>query len=138
MEFHSVLMLLASTVILLLGCVHLLYTFRGRKLLPRDAGLIEAMKTSTLVITAETTVWKAWIGFNASHSMGAILFGLIFGYLSVANPSFLFGSVYLQTVGFALLLGFFILGRMYWFKVPFVGITVSLVCYVASIVLAHA
>ena len=26
---------------------------------------------------------KAWIGFNISHSLGALLFGVIYGYLAV-------------------------------------------------------
>lgn len=138
METRTVLMLLASATIFFLGCVHLLYTFWGPKLLRRDAQVIDAMKASTLVITKETTVWKAWIGFNASHSMAAILFGLVFGYLSVAYPSVLYGSVFLQAVGFLMLLGFFVLGRLYWFSVPFVGITIALVCYVVSIYLARA
>ena len=29
------------------------------------------------VITKETTVWRCWVGFNASHSMGLMLYGLI-------------------------------------------------------------
>lgn len=138
MEFQSVLMLLASASIFFLGCAHLFYTFWGPKLLPRDGQVVEAMKASTLVITKETTVWKAWIGFNASHSMAAILFGLVFGYLSVAYPSVLYESVFLQLVGFAMLLGLCVLGWAYWFSVPFVGIAVALVCYVASIYLARA
>ena len=28
------------------------------------------------MITPQTTLWRAWIGFNASHSLAAILFGL--------------------------------------------------------------
>lgn len=138
METKTILMLLSSAIIFLLGCAHLLYTFRGRKLFPRDPGLIQSMKSATLVITKETTVWKAWVGFNASHSMAAILFGLVFGYLSVAYPSVLYGSAFLQLVGFCMLLGLFALGRLYWFSVPFRGITISLICYAASIFLAHA
>jgi len=74
----------ASALIpLVLGSIHLLYTFWGPKLLPRDPGLVDAMKASTLVITRETTVWKAWIGFNATHSVSLMLFGLLYGYLAL-------------------------------------------------------
>ncbi len=73
----------SAAIILMLGSAHLLYTFVGPKLLPRNSDLQSAMKSSSLVITKETTMWRAWIGFNASHSMGAILFGLIYGYLSL-------------------------------------------------------
>ena len=95
------------------------------------------MQTTSLRITGETTVWRAWIGFNASHSMGALLFGLVFAYLAAAHPELLFGSVFLLAVGFAMLCGFVVLAKLYWFSVPFAGLTVSLVCYGASIVLWH-
>jgi hypothetical protein len=33
----------------------------------------KAMKATSPVLTKETTLWNAWIGFNASHSLGAML-----------------------------------------------------------------
>jgi hypothetical protein len=138
MEAKTLLMLTSAAIISLLGFVHLLYTFHGPKLLPRDPALIESMKAAHLVITRETTVWNAWLGFNASHSMAAILFGLVFGYLVIAHPAVLFGSVYLQLVGLLMLVGLFILGWLYWFRVPFVGISAALVCYVAALLVARA
>ena len=124
----------SAAIILTLGVVHLLYTFTGPKLLPRDSELQSAMKVASPVISKETTMWKAWIGFNASHSMGAILFGLIYGYLSLFHADLLFGSVFLTFVGFAMLTGLFLLGRRYWFSVPFIGITISLICFVGGII----
>lgn len=132
------LMIASAFIVLSLGLAHLAYTFWGSKLLPRDAALIDSMKAVPLVITTETTVWKAWIGFNASHSMAAILFGLVYGYLAIVQPNVLFGSSFLQLVGFLMLGGFAILGWVYWFSVPFAGISASLLCYVASIVLGRA
>ena len=75
----SILVCLSAFVIAALGIAHLVYTFRGPKLAPRDPALTEAMKADSPGISDETTMWKAWVGFNASHSMGAILFGLVFG-----------------------------------------------------------
>ena len=130
-------MVASALITLVLGIAHLVYTFWGPKLLPRDAGLIGSMKAVPLVLTNETTVWKAWIGFNASHSMALILFGLIYGYLAIAHPVVLFDSIFLQLVGFLMLAGFLILCRMYWFSVPLAGISISLLCYVASILVAR-
>ena len=45
-----------------------------------------AMEQGTLFITRETTVWRANLGFNASHSLGLITFGLVYGYLALAHP----------------------------------------------------
>ncbi len=133
MDIKTILMLASAGIIWFLGLIHLLYTFWGSKLLPRDPELIAAMKAVPMMITNETTVWKAWIGFNASHSMAAILFGLIYGYLAIAHPVVLYSSVYLQLVGLLMLSGLLVLGWLYWFSVPFMGIAVALVCYVAAL-----
>ena len=131
-----VLVSLSAVVILALGVIHLLYTFWGPKLLPRDSELHSAMKDVSPVISTETTMWKAWVGFNASHSMGAILFGLTYAYLAVLQPPLLFDSIYLLSVGFAMLAGLFLLGKRYWFSIPFRGITFSLACYTVGISLS--
>jgi len=128
---------LSALIIMMLGFAHLIYTFSGSKLLPRDSALQSEMKLVSPVISDETTMWKAWVGFNASHSMGAILFGLIFGYLALAHPILLFSSTFLSVVGFLMLAGLFTLGQRYWFSIPFRGIAISLVCYTAGQVIAR-
>lgn len=138
MEARTVLMLASAFILLSLGIAHLVYTFWVPKLLPRDPSLIDSMKGGSLVITNETTVWKAWIGFNASHSMAAILFGLVYGYLATVQPGVLYGSLFLQVVGFLTLAGFVFLAWVYWFSVPFIGVSFALLCYVASILLGRA
>lgn len=133
-----VLMVLSSSIILALGVVHLAYTFWGHKLTPRDPAVQVAMARVSPVITKETSMWRVWVGCNASHSMGLILFGLIFGYLAMAHAPFLFRSWFLLAVGLTMLSGYFVLGRLYWFNVPFIGISISLVGYVASVVASRA
>jgi hypothetical protein len=135
-ELESYLLAGSAALLLLLGGLHLLYTFHGPKLLPRDAELQQRMSSVSPVITRETTMWKAWIGFNASHSFGAILFGLVYGYLALWRPAFLFESVFLLVVGLALLGGYTFLGVRYWFSVPFRGILLSLVLYVSALISA--
>ena len=132
----SLLLAASALVILYLGLVHLLFTFRGSKLHPRDAALVARMQEVAPVISRETTMWKAWVGFNASHSFGAMLFGLVFGYLALAHPTVLFASWYLLCVGLALLAGYVFLGRRYWFSVPFRAIACATALYVAAL-LAH-
>src|SRR6266702_7359675 len=128
-------MVLSSLIILTLGIIHLIYTFWGKKLTPRDQTLRIRMTEASPVITRETTMWKAWVGFNASHSYGAILFGLVYGYLAVAQSSLLFQSPFLLLVGVLLLAGYAVLGKIYWFSVPFRGIVLSFALYVAALVI---
>ena len=126
----------SAAIVLLLGLVHLLYTFRGPELRPRDADLQARMEEASPVLTRETTMWKCWVGFNASHSMGAILFGVIYGWLALVQGPFLFQSWFLLGVGLAFLGGYVVLGRLYWFSIPFRGIVASTVLYVSALVIA--
>jgi hypothetical protein len=134
----SLLIVASAAVVFVLGGLHLLYTFRGSKLDPREAGTRQAMERSTLRITRETTVWRAWVGFNATHSIGLLLFGLIYAYLALAAPALLFGSWFLQGLGLVLLASYVALARRYFFSVPFRGIVLATLLYVAGLAVAAA
>lgn len=135
-QVATILMLSSAAIILALGVAHLTITFFGSKLLPRDATLQDRMKLVSPVITSEISMWQAWMGFNASHSFGAMLFGLIYGYLGLWHPDFLFGSGFLLCVGLSLLTGYTLLGWNYWFSVPFRSIVVALGLYCGALVVA--
>jgi hypothetical protein len=128
----------SAAIVLALGILHLIYTFRGPMLRPRDPGLEARMQEVSPGITRQTTMWKAWIGFNASHSAGAILFGAIYGYLALAHAEFLFESKYLCAVGALMLASYLALGRFYWFSIPYRSLLVATVCYVGGVMLAWA
>ena len=124
----------SAAIILLLGLVHLLYTFRGDQLHPRDPELTAKMMTVSPVITRESTMWRVWIGFNATHSFGLILFGALFGYLAMRHSAFLFHSWFLLALGFALLVGYAAVAKLYFFTSPFRGVVLATVLYVIGIV----
>jgi hypothetical protein len=133
----KVLMVLSAGIVFTLGVVHLVYTFWGSNLAPRDPALQISMSQIAPVITRETTMWRCWVGFNASHSMGLILFGLIFGFLALAHGELLFQSPFLLVVGLAMLVGFVLLSKLYFFSAPLRGVSIALACYVASIALSR-
>jgi hypothetical protein len=120
-----------SLPFLVLGTIHLLYTFFTNKFSSRNAGLDEVMKKSFPVLTKQTTMWKAWIGFNASHSFGAMYIGFVNLFLAlkyfsiIVNPIFLAANI--LTVLFYLWLG-----KKYWFSTPFKGILVAACCFLAA------
>src|ERR1700734_2793858 len=130
-------MVLSAGIALMFGVMHLFYTFRGPMLTPRDPALQVSMSQIAPVITNETTMWRCWVGFNASHSMGLILFGLVFGLLVLAHGQLLFQSPFLLVVGLAMLGGLVVLSKVYFFSVPLVGVSISLACYVVSIALSR-
>jgi hypothetical protein len=128
----------SALIILTLGVVHLAFTFFTRKFSPRDPDLEMRLKAVSPVITRQTTMWRAWVGFNASHSFGAMLFGAVYGYLALLHADFLFQSRFLGLVGLAMLLGYLALGKLYWFSVPFRGIALACVAYVVGFIIALA
>jgi hypothetical protein len=124
----------SAAIILLLGLVHLVYTFRGPNLHPRDPDLTARMMDVSPVITPETTMWRAWVGFNATHSFGLILFGALYGYLAIRHSTLLFQSWFLLALGFALLLGYVVVAKLYFFSTPFRGVVVAAALYLLGIV----
>jgi hypothetical protein len=129
--------LIASTaaILLLLGLGHLLLTFYGPELLPRDRDLQTRMQEVSPVITRQTTMWKAWIGFNASHSFGLILFGSVYGYLALAYGRLLFESVFLLTLGIVVLLGYVFLSKQFFFRFPLRAVLLATALYAVALVI---
>jgi hypothetical protein len=131
------LMVVSAGIIFTLGAIHLVYTFWGPLLTPRDPTLQISMSQISPVVSKETTMWRAWVGFNATHSMALILFGLVFGFLALAHDQLLFQSPFLLVVGLAVLVGLVVLCKLYFFSSPLIGVSISLACYVASIALSR-
>ncbi|ODV42381.1 hypothetical protein AWV79_27540 [Cupriavidus sp. UYMMa02A] len=117
---------------LTLGAVHLTYTFTSRKLHPKDQNTAVLMQASSPVISGRTTMWNAWIGFNASHSFGAILFGVFYLYLTQAAPGLLTASLFLQLVGALALAAYAVVAKRYWFRTPLLGIFLAFSLYLAG------
>ena len=127
----------SAAILLLLGLAHLVFTFHGPKLLPRDRELKTRMQEVSPVITRQTTMWKAWIGFNASHSCGLILFGAMYGYLALAHHELLFQSFFLLSLGLVGLLGYVFLAKMYFFRTPLRGVILATALYVLGLIVSR-
>lgn len=119
----------SAAIVFVLGAIHLLYTFHGPLLRPRDRELQARMAAVSPIISRETTMWKTWIGFNASHSIALLLFGAMYGYLALAHADLLFGSVFLRAIGLAVLLGYVALAKLYFFRIPLLGVIGATLLY---------
>ena len=130
----SLLLAASALIILTLGSAHLWLTYRGSAFEPRDAALKARLMEVSPRISRETTMWRASVGFHASHSAGAMLFGLIYGYLALAQAAVLFASPFLLLLGLVYLVGMAVLGYRYWFSTPFRGIVIALGLYGAALI----
>jgi hypothetical protein len=126
------LMLASSALPLAFGLVHLLYTFSGDKLRPRDLALESHMRDTHMHVTRETSVWRAWIGFNATHGLGLVFYGVLYGWLAWQQPDLLFHSRFLGLAGAAVLGSYLVLAWRYFFSVPLLGISLASLLYAAA------
>jgi hypothetical protein len=125
----------SAAIVFSLGTLHLVYTFASRKFSPRDSALENRLKQVSPVISKQTTMWNAWIGFNASHSLGAMLFGALYGYFAIFRFQVLTQDRFLALVGAVFLASFLILAKRYWFNIPLAGVASALTLYLAGFAL---
>ena len=133
----QILLIIGASIFGILGAVHLLYTFFTNKFEAHDSSVTEAMKGTSPILTKETSVWKAWVGFNASHSLGAMLVAAV--YIPLTTTYF---NIIQQSVWFSLLpvivgLSYLVLAKKYWFRIPFIGVLISTVCFVGAAILIN-
>jgi hypothetical protein len=127
--FAQCLWIVASAIYLLLGLAHLYHTFFRNSFEPRNPEVGAGMKNTHPRLTRRTTVWDAWIGFNASHSTGAIFLGLINIILALFHKDELQNSPSLLVPGVVTSMFYLWLGFRYWFRIPIAGILMATVAY---------
>jgi hypothetical protein len=136
LELSRYLFLAGALPFVLLGLLHARATPRqtgeAKGLSPRDPALREAMSSATVLLTRRTNLWLAWVGFNLSHSLGAVLFGVVVFLIGRSPASFQAqGSVFLPLA--VVVSGIYLrLGLCYWFRTPILGIAFAAACFVAS------
>jgi hypothetical protein len=132
----AALLVAGGSIFALLGLLHALYTLADsrhpRRLAPDDPNVLLAMSASTVRLSrGATTMWRAWLGFNFSHSLGALMFGaacvgigLHLTLLGLPRPALLLpaviGGIYLW------------LAVRYWFRIPAIGIALATLCFAAA------
>ena len=128
---------IAGTVpFIVLGFAHGVYTWIERtrpfRLTPRDADVLDAMKGTALKIHPTTDLWRAWLGFNFSHSLGAIVFGLVYLILATSDFAVIADNTVLLWLPVVVSGLFVILAWQYWFIIPLVGTAIGFGCFVVS------
>ncbi|MDX1455689.1 MAG: hypothetical protein R3217_09555 [Gammaproteobacteria bacterium] len=126
MAAHIWLLGFGSLVLMLLGSLHLLFTFHGRRLHPRDPELVARLKREHLVITRESSMWNAWLGFNASHSVGLVFLPGTYLLLATSQPKVIEAAPWLLLPLLAATVSYVVLAHRYWFKVPQLGAWLAL------------
>jgi len=123
------LLIAGGTVFSILGLVHAIYTmrdiYRPRYLAPIDRAIIDQMiSTGVRLARGRTNMWDAWLGFNLSHALGAVVFGMV-----CVGAGVFAGRLALPkaTLLIPVLVGviYFLLAIRFWFRVPAFGIAIG-------------
>lgn len=131
---EQVLLVTGALIFGALGIIHLVCTFTGSTFDPRDAATRAAMQATAPVISRRMTMWQAWIGFNGSHSIGAIVFAAFVLLLALGHMDFLHANPTFAWLAFTNAAAWFAVGWCYWFRVPLVGIGLAAVCFLIAAV----
>ena len=123
-------------IFVVLGLLHAIYTFldirRPRRLVPDDPAVSAAMARSPVRLArGGMTMWRAWVGFNFSHSLGAVLFGALCIYAgAVVDTGGVSGWMLLLLC--AIGLTYLAIGALYWFRIPIAGIAIATACLLVA------
>ena len=121
-----------ASVFGLLGTLHLVYTLFTDNFNARDPATTAAMKATHPVLTRRTSLWNAWVGFNASHSLGAMMFAAVYLVLALGHMPLLRQSPTLVWLAAAGSLSYLALAQRYWFRTPLIGIALASACFVGG------
>lgn len=137
MSIEQILLIVGAAIFGALGTIHLVYTFFSNKFNAFDQTVTQAMKDTSPVLTKETTMWDAWVGFNASHSFGAMLVTAFYVPLTLTNMEVIRENSWFSILPVVIGLSYLALAKKYWFKIPFIGILISTVCFIGAAVLIN-
>ena len=132
-ELSRYLFLAGGVVFLLLGTAHIVHTPQqpgDRKgLSPADPGLAESMARSRVLLTGRTDMWRVWVGFNLSHSLGVVLLGLTVVLVGRTTASFAYNAAVFLPLAVVVSLAYLGLGFAYWFRTPIIGVGLSVLLF---------
>lgn len=140
MDLGKILFIVGMAPFVILGTLHNVYTLKDRdrpfKITPAEPEVRAAMEGSRLRIHPSANTWRAWIGFNFSHGLGAIVFGLVFIVLALEDYPRLTASKPLMAIAAVVPLIYLRLAMRYWFIIPLVGIALGAACIAGAYVLS--
>src|SRR5262249_11241052 len=105
-----------------------------RRLAPVDPSVVHAMANSALRLSrGRTDMWRAWIGFNFSHSLGVLLLAALAVWAGSRINALPIGSIPAVTLIGCLYL---VLALRYWFRSPAIGVAIGTGCFATAWVLS--
>ena len=135
-ELSRYLFLAGACPLILLGAAHVFatphHTDDRKGLSPSDPQLAESMRQATLQLTRRTDMWRAWVGFNLSHGLGALVFGSFVVFIGRDQTTFAAEAHLFVPFAALASAAYLVLALRYWFRIPIIGCAISVGCFLAS------
>jgi hypothetical protein len=124
--------LLGAAVFVLLGAIHAVLTLRSRPsggpMTPVAPVVRDAMVQPGglgLAPDIDSNLWRAWVGFNLSHSLGVVAIGLMIGVPALSDLEGVSSNSAWLVLAVASPAVYLVLSIRYWFTDPSVGIAIG-------------
>lgn len=134
---EQVLLIIGAAIFGILGALHFYYTFFTDRFMTRDRKVAEAMKKTYPLLTNRTTMWNTWIGFNGSHSLGAIFISIFYILLATTHMEVIRETRIFILLAVLIGISYLVLAIKYWFRIPLVGILIATICFMISALLIY-
>lgn len=130
-----------GVVYLVLGSIHGVLTLRDvgtpRAFTPTDDAVRGAMLGARVRFNPRMNLWRAWLGFNLSHSLGALVFGGGLVWIAAAHIDLFSASLLVQGAVIAVAASYFALAVGFWFWGPALGAGIGLASLITATVLTR-
>ena len=125
-----------ASIFLFLGILHGVLTLQDlnnpRTFMPQDAVLRQAMQQSNIAIHPQTNLWRAWLGFNLSHSLGLVMFRGTFLVMGLFYFSAYAQTLWIQSCALFVSTAYLIMSLKFWFSKPAISSGIALACFVIA------
>ena len=140
MSLAEILFIAGTVPYVLLGAVHVVWTLGDLRLptrfRPVDETVIAAMQAERVAAFATApgvrSLWQSWLGFNLSHGLGLLLFGVIPLAIALQDYDLVDEITVIRPLTLVIPLVYLVLAWRFWFLGPAVATTVGFACFAAS------
>jgi hypothetical protein len=113
-------------------------TLRPAFFAPRDRGLIPALEGTRMRFggSAAPSMWRAWLGFNISHGLGAFTFGLLCLLIATDDFDLVKRIDAIRPLTIAVSAAYLAMSLRFWFYIPTIAAATATACFSVAAVLS--
>lgn len=140
MSLAEILFIAGTVLYLLLGTVHIAWTLGDlrspTRFRPVDETVLAAMQAERLAAFASApgvrSLWQSWLGFNLSHGLGLLLFGVVPLAIALQDYDLVDEITVIRPLTLVIPLVYLVLAWRFWFVGPAAATTAGFACFAAS------